>query len=329
MFKRLSAAIVLLGVSAASTVPAGVSTAHAAACTVEVGLTPGTTHSSVNCLEQRLLELGISGIVGPDSMYDSVSVNAVKAFQSSRGLYSDGVLTSVTSRELGLRGPLPPPAAPRVTVLGDSTAAAMRWYDEANNTTVRYDVIGSDYDLLWSLESCRRLVAESCVGRSDPGTNTQWRPVSVLPLMQTTLRGELGDALVIMAGYDDTSITDAIDPIMAEAEAQGVSRVFWLTYRTSTSYSYGAYYEAHNAALAAAATRYPDLVVLDWNGYTLSQPERTQTAWFEADEIHITAAGATALAEWLERAIVAWSPVPATPLRSPGVRNVTPRVFRS
>ena len=34
----------------------------------------------------------------------------------------------------------------------------MRWYDEANNTTTIYDIMGSSYDLLWSVESCRRLV---------------------------------------------------------------------------------------------------------------------------------------------------------------------------
>ena len=34
----------------------------------------------------------------------------------------------------------------------------------------------------------------------------------------------------MMAGYDDSSITNAVDLVMAEAERQGVTRVFWLTY---------------------------------------------------------------------------------------------------
>ena len=70
----------------------------------------------------------------------------------------------------------------------------------------------------------------SCRGRFG------YHPVSVLPLMRTTLRGQLGEAMVVMAGYDDASITNAVDQVMAEAEAQGVKRVLWLTYRTNTGY---------------------------------------------------------------------------------------------
>ena len=54
--------------------------------------------------------------------------------------------------------------------------------------------------------------------------------------MRTTLNGRLGEAMVVMAGYDDASITNAVDQVMAEAEAQGVKQVLWLTYRTNTAY---------------------------------------------------------------------------------------------
>ncbi len=282
------------------TLAAPAATVSAVTCTVTTVLRPNNVNSGVNCLEQRLIELGYEGIGTPDSTYGTNSAHAVKHFQTQRGLYPDGIVTSVTGRQLGLRGALPPATVARATVIGDSTSAAMRWYDEANNNTLRYDVMGGSYDLLWSIESCRRLVAASCVGRTDPGTGLKWRPVSTLPLMQTTLRGFLGEALVIMAGYDDYTISNAIDPIMAEAKAQGVARVFWLNYRTSNSYSYGAYYAAHNVQLEAAKVRHPNLVVLDWNGYTRSQTSATQSAWFESDQIHMKAAGAAALANWLK-----------------------------
>jgi len=228
-------------------------------------------------------------------------VGAVRDFQRKRGLYADGIITSITGRQLGLRGALPPAGSPKVTVLGDSTSAAMRWYDEARNETAIYDVMGTTYDLQWSVESCRRLMATSCVGRTDPGTGLRWTPVSVLPEMRTNLKGRLGQAVVIMAGYDDyPSIADDIDAIMAEAEGQGVSRVFWLTYRTSSSYGYGAYYANHNSTLLAARVRHPNLVVLDWNGYTRSQAVATQRSWFEADDIHMTRAGGLAFAQYLK-----------------------------
>lgn len=280
--------------------PAAVPTAAAASCTVLIKITPGLVDPAIVCLEQRLIELGYPAIVGPDTTYDTTSVGAVMSFQTSRGLYADGIITSVTARQLGLRGAMPPAGSARVTVIGDSTSAAMRWFDEANNTTARYDVMANSYDLLWSSESCRRLVAASCIGRVDPGTGLRWTPVSVLPLMQTTLRGRLGEALVIMAGYDDFSITTAIDQIMAEANGQGVSRVFWLNYRVADGYSYSPFYAAHNASLQNAQVRHPNLSVLDWHGYTTSLPTTTQVDWFAEDQIHITSSGAVALAHFIK-----------------------------
>ena len=276
--------------------------ADAVSCTVTVRLWPGTADEGVRCLEQRLIELGIPGIDGPDTMYDSISTDAVKAFQVDRGLYPDGIVTSVTARQLGLRGAMPPPDAPRVTVIGDSTSASLRWYDEAANNTARYDVMGSDYDLLWSVESCRRLVKTSCGARNDPTTGLRWTPMSVLPLMQSSLRGKLGEAIVIMAGYDDVSITTAIDSIMAEANGQGVSKVFWLNYRLTGSYNpaYQGRYRTHNADLEAAKVRHPNLVVLDWNGYSYAQSASTQQLWFSNDQIHLTGAGGLALARFLK-----------------------------
>lgn len=299
------AATVTLTVAAAVLVPAfvpvGAPNAAAVSCTVTLRLHPGIYHDAVICLEQRLIELGYPGIAGPDTYYDPVSVQAVKAIQTDRGLYPDGIVTSTTGRQLGLRGALPLANAPRVTVLGDSTSAAMRWYDEATNATVRYDVMGNAYDLLWSVESCRRLVVKSCVGRTN-SEGVSWTPTSVLPTMQTTLKGKLGEAIVIMAGYDDTSITAAIESIMAEAKSQGVSKVFWLNYRLTSGYNvkYQGAYRAHNANLEAAKVRHPSLVVLDWNGYSYSQTPSTQDLWFSSDQIHLSSAGGFALANYLK-----------------------------
>lgn len=300
---RLTVAVLApLGAVVVAPLPAPI--VSAVSCTVPDILSPGVVDASVVCLEQRLIELGNDNIVGPDSTYDVASVDAVKAFQTSRGLHADGVVASITGRQIGLRGALAPAGSPRVTVIGDSTVAAMRWYDEALNQTIRYDVMAEQYDTLWAVESCRRLVNPSCVGRNDPTTGVRWTPTSVLPLMQTTLRGQLGDALVIMAGYDDTSIVASIESIMAEAKAQGVSKVFWPTYRqTPGGYSHTRYYASHNIALANAQVRHPNLVILDWNAYTSSQPFATQSSWFAADQIHITAVGALALSNYLTERI--------------------------
>ncbi len=198
-----------------------------------------------------------------------------------------------------------PPGSTKVSLIGDSTMAAMEWYsydnddaDVAANNDIR-EIVGNSYDLAFSAESCRRLVNASCRGRFGSV------PTSTLPLMRGAFSGNLGEALVIMAGYDDASITSAVDQIMAEAENQGVTRVLWLTYRTGTAYVLPGglpardLYTSHNAELASAATRHPSLRILDWNAYTAN----AGSEWFSGDGIHLTSAGAVALAKFILSAL--------------------------
>jgi len=303
-----------------SVAPTGVApVAHAVACNLEGvpvlfpgTLSPGVSRlpewasytnsgAAVNCLEQRLQELGYT-VNAPDSTYDSTTKAAVQAYQLSRGYHPDGVVSPALMRQLSLRGTNPAgPSTPKVTWLADSVSAAMRWTDEINSNssaaTQRYDILGNTYDLVWSLESCRRLVAASCTSRTGRYTTERPAPVSVLPLIQGSLSGRLGEAIVVSAGYDDTSITNAIEQIMTEATNQGVARVYWMTYRIdpSRSYPYKAYYAKHNLDLQNAKVRWPNLTVLDWNTYSAGQ-----TSWITSDGIHLTPTGATAMANYLK-----------------------------
>ncbi|MEY2552321.1 MAG: hypothetical protein QOC57_181, partial [Ilumatobacteraceae bacterium] len=190
----------------------------------------------------------------------------------------------------------PPSDAPPVSLIGDSTMAGMQW--NATGADDPRATVGNAYKLTFDAESCRRLVIDSCRGRF--GTV----PVSVLPLMRSTLKGKLGEALVVMAGYDDASITNAADQVVAEAEAQGVVRVLWLNYRTNTDYVLPGglaardLYGSHNNELAAAAQRHKDLQILDWDGFTKNQP-----TWFAADGIHLTPPGSDGLATFIKNAL--------------------------
>ncbi|HEY7627508.1 MAG TPA: hypothetical protein VH761_10585, partial [Ilumatobacteraceae bacterium] len=190
----------------------------------------------------------------------------------------------------------PPTDAPPVTLIGDSTMAGMAWTSTTGDDP--RDVVGSAYKLIFDAESCRRLVAPSCRGRFG------YVPMSVLPVMSSKLKGRLGEAVVIMAGYDDASITDAVDKVMTEAELQGVIRVLWLTYRTNTDYvlpggiAARTLYGSHNAELAAAAQRHPSLQILDWDKYSANQPE-----WFAWDGVHLTLTGADALATFIRNGL--------------------------
>jgi len=188
---------------------------------------------------------------------------------------------------VGLAAPTPAVAATkaRVTLVGDSTMLAMNEGDK--------NVVRASYDLLWDAASCRRLLEPSCRGR---GTI----PVSVVPLIRTTHRGQLGEALVVMAAYDDWRITTAIHELMAEARTQGVARVVFLTLRENVSYtgpngvSNAETFRRHNAELRELAAQYPSLHLADWNAHSATRHE-----WFASDGIHLTPAGSRALANFI------------------------------
>ncbi len=168
---------------------------------------------------------------------------------------------------------------PRVTVIGDSTLLGMRADGAA--------LVRVDYDLNLQPASCRRLIEVSC--------DIPFRPTNTIDVMRAQ-EGQLGRALVIMAGYDDFSIADGIDTIVAEARRQGVAHVVWLTYMEDVTYSglggqtYADVFREHNRVLRAKAAADPILVVADWNAYADPHPE-----WFSFDGIHLSAQGSPAL----------------------------------
>ena len=200
-----------------------------------------------------------------------------------------------TSAEIAVAA-TPPIDAPPVSLLGDSTMAGMAWNSTTGNDP--RDIVGNSYRLTFDAESCRRLVNVSCRGRFG------YVPLSVLPLMRTTLNGRLGEAMVVMAGYDDASISTAVDQVMAEAETQGVKQVLWLTYRTNTDYILPGglaardLYGSHNSELAAAAQRHSTLKILDWDKFTADRP-----SWFAADGVHLDISGANGLATFIRDAL--------------------------
>jgi hypothetical protein len=181
--------------------------------------------------------------------------------------------------------------------MGDSTLMAMEYYPNDD------ELIATTYDVNLETGNCRRLVRPSCSVSGQPPTP------SALPVMQTTAKGQLGQVLVMMTGYDDFhDITGDIDAIMAEATAQGVGEVLWLTYRESPAYSLpsdvpgkpaGApIYAQHNRLLQEATARWSNLSVLDWHGYSIGHPE-----WFSADGIHLRPAGSVELARFIKAAL--------------------------
>lgn len=181
------------------------------------------------------------------------------------------------------------PGAPLIGVIGDSTVAAVRWYGTWGNLrSVNYT---------FDAESCRRTATYSCRGREG------YVPDNALSAIRR-LRGELGSVLVMVTGYDDpgSGFASAVDAIMAEAGAQGIPRVMWLTMRTADVTYVGPTFQSNkytfadnNRILLQKAQQYGGrLQIADWATYSAQQP-----GWFASDGIHYSVSGSNAAAAFI------------------------------
>ena len=129
---------------------------------------------------------------------------------------------------------------------------------------------------------CRRLVQASCRFRGAT-------PTTALQAVRGYGRS-LGRVLVVNVGYNEEpqGYGDGIDRVMRSALGQGARGVVWVTLRETRGI-----YHATNVAIRAAARRWPQLVVADWNAYSSGR------LWFGDDGLHLTNAGASGLAAFL------------------------------
>jgi lysophospholipase L1-like esterase len=181
---------------------------------------------------------------------------------------------------------------PRVTVIGDSVAVAMGGDNQAVAT------MKQGVDLQLQLAPCRRVDQDSC-----PYLGV--RPPNVVALVKS-LGTQLGPTVVVAVGYNDFEDQYAgnIETALVALKQAGVKRVLWLTLHTA----YHSYLNMNDDIFAAAA-RHPEMTVVDWNVYALGHP-----AWFQSDNLHLTGAGAEAMATLIHQALVQLGiPVPQKP----------------
>ncbi len=174
-------------------------------------------------------------------------------------------------------------AAPRVTVFGDSVATAMEYDPSATK------VLARGIDLKMETTPCRRVGDTSCPYKGDT-------PLNVID-RATQLGSQLGPVVVVVVGYNDYPANYAknIDDAMAVFRKAGVQHVLWLTLLASR-----ASWADMNGMIAAAARKYPEMTVLDWNA--LAEPHAD---WLQPDASpHLTAAGAEGMATMIGDALV-------------------------
>ena len=176
-------------------------------------------------------------------------------------------------------------ARPRVTLFGDSVAAALSYQDTARKT------LGKGLDLQIDAKVCRRLAETGCPYKGD-------RPDSVLSLVTQPAKS-LGSVVVIDVGYNDvpSDYGADIDRVMQALVRQNVTTVIWVTMQERR-----ALYRTTNAAIRAAAKRWPQIRVADWDDASAAKPK-----WFVDDGLHLSSAGAIGLAQFLRPLVLAWT----------------------
>ena len=174
-------------------------------------------------------------------------------------------------------------SGPVVTLIGDSVADRMEHNPAALNRLNR------DFTLNLQTQGCRRLATQSCTIVGEPAP-----PANVVTLAKR-LGPRLGRIVVVATGYNDDPyrFDRDFDKVMRTFNANGVKRVVWLTLREAKSA-----YVLSNADIEAESAKWPTLTVADWNSYSANRPD-----WFEADGVHLTLAGSTALAVFIQRTL--------------------------
>lgn len=173
-------------------------------------------------------------------------------------------------------------APPRVTVIGDSVATSLEYTQTARA------ILADGVDLRLELAPCRRVGQSSC-----PYDGV--RPPTVVDLVPA-LGDALGQTVAVAVGYNDYEAAYAgdLEDALAALRKAGVTRVLWLTLHEARSS-----YATMNDAIRAAATRHPELTVVDWQVYSRSHPD-----WFQPDGIHLRTDGAEAMATLVHNALV-------------------------
>jgi peptidoglycan hydrolase-like protein with peptidoglycan-binding domain len=111
-------------------------------CRVKTTVKWGSTGPAAKCVERRLVALGYA-LYGPNRTFDSSSVDAIRAYQQSKGLTVDGVAGPFTLYSLkiwGGRNPYAPPPLP------------------ANSGTGRRVVYSRAQQRVWAVDGAGRVV---------------------------------------------------------------------------------------------------------------------------------------------------------------------------
>jgi hypothetical protein len=184
-------------------------------------------------------------------------------------------VAAAAAPEAGARSPV------RVTIVGDSVAAALDYSDAATRS------VSGGLDVRFDLRVCRRLATAGCPYRGSVAS-------SALDVVRGVGRG-LGQVLVVDVGYNDDPALYArgMDDVISLARQSGVRQIIWVTLRETR-----ALYARTDAIIRREVGRFPGVEVADWDAFSRGKP------WFRDDGLHLNADGAAGLAAMLRPLIL-------------------------
>lgn len=116
------------------------------------------------------------------------------------------------------------------------------------------------------------------------------------------------DLVVVELGYNpSTNMAADIDAMMTALAQRNAARVIWINMAELRTEVGTSVYAAANAALRDARTRWPGLVIADWNEVRITAG--TDAAyWFDDDGVHLTGSGQAQFALWVRQVLGASVP---------------------
>jgi hypothetical protein len=191
-------------------------------------------------------------------------------------------------------------------MLGDSIADSLEYVPEAR------DLLGQGIDLRLELAPCRRLVFPGCVYQGS-------RARSALDIVQSSSLAELGNIVVVDVGYNEPAVSYDSDMgrLVDALASRGVEHIIWVTLREQTDN-----YRQINEIIRAQAGRSPRIEVADWEAVSRGKD------WFNADGLHLNAAGALGLATLVRPFVLAACGSACQATRPPVSTAVAPRNTR-
>jgi hypothetical protein len=117
----------------------------------------------------------------------------------------------------------------------------------------------------------------------------------------------IGPTVVVEGGYNDFAdgFAASVEEVISALLDAGVAHILWVNLSERRPQ-----YAAMNQLVVAAASRHPQVVVIDWNASSF-----TRDSWFQGDDVHLGYEGAVGMATLVHAALEALLPplVPGTP----------------